>query len=128
MGPRCLDDAGSRSNPIVKLCGESSDRIPKRLPPVVRLNLESGGEIQRSAAIIASSVRYDGGTDEQGNPIEVVSRLKDTVMAAADRQRRDPLSFISNREVFGDLIDNEQYVTVLRNVAEARRGRLLKTG
>jgi mannitol 2-dehydrogenase len=78
---------------------------------VVRLNLESGGEIQRSAAIIASSVRYDEGTDEQGNPIEVVSRLKNTLMAAADRQRRDPLSFISNREVFGDLIDNEQYVT-----------------
>jgi mannitol 2-dehydrogenase len=78
---------------------------------VVRLNLQSGGEIQRSAAIIASSVRYDEGTDEQGNPIEVVSQLKNTLLAAADRQRRDPLSFISNREVFGDLIDNEQYVT-----------------
>jgi mannitol 2-dehydrogenase len=98
------------------VCGESSDRIPKRLLPVVRISLESGGEIQCSAAITASSVRYDEGTDEQGNPIEVVIRLKDTVMAAAESQRHDPLSVISNRvisnrEVFCDLIDNEQFVT-----------------
>jgi mannitol 2-dehydrogenase len=31
-------------------------------------------------------------------------------MAAAARQRQDPLSFISDREVFGDLIDDERFV------------------
>jgi mannitol 2-dehydrogenase len=40
----------------------------------------------------------------------VVDRLKDTLVAAAVRQRQDPLSFISNREVFGDLIDDERFV------------------
>jgi mannitol 2-dehydrogenase len=59
---------------------------------------------------VASWARYDEGTDEQGNPIDVVDRLKDTLVAAAVRQRQDPLSFISNREVFGDLIDNEKFV------------------
>jgi mannitol 2-dehydrogenase len=95
---------------LARLCAESSDRIPKWLLPVIRINLENGGEIHRSTAIVASWARYDEGIDEQGNPIDVVDRLKDSLMAAAKRQRQDPLSFISDREVFGDLIDNEQFV------------------
>ncbi|RAX44302.1 mannitol dehydrogenase family protein [Arthrobacter sp. AQ5-06] len=96
---------------LARLCAESSDRIPKWLLPVVRINLETGGEIHRSAAIVASWARYDEGTDEQGNAIDVVDRLKDSLMSAAARQRQDPLSFISNREVFGDLMDDERFVT-----------------
>jgi mannitol 2-dehydrogenase len=96
---------------LARLCAESSDRIPKWLLPVVRINLENGGEIRRSAAIVASWARYAEGTDEQGNSIDVVDRLKDNLMAAAARQRQDPLSFIANREVFGDLIDNERFVS-----------------
>jgi mannitol 2-dehydrogenase len=95
---------------LARLCAESSDRIPKWLLPVIRINLENGGEIQRSAAIVASWARYDEGIDEQGQPIDVVDRLKDSLMAAASRQRQEPLSFISQRDVFGDLIDNEDFV------------------
>ena len=73
------------SNPGVRdtvaaLCAESSDRIPKWLLPVVRRNLETGGEIRRSAAVVASWARYAEGTDEQGEPIEVVDRLRDNLM------------------------------------------------
>ncbi|MHA7276749.1 mannitol dehydrogenase family protein [Arthrobacter sp. Hz1] len=96
---------------LARLCAESSDRIPKWLLPVIRINLQNGGEIQRSAAIVASWARYDEGTDEQGNPIEVVDRLKNTLMAAAAKQQHDPLSFISNRELFGDLIDDGRFAT-----------------
>lgn len=95
---------------LARLCAESSDRIPKWLVPVIRLNLEQGGGIARSAAIVASWARYDEGTDEQGNPIDVVDRLKEPLMAAAARQREEPLAFIANREVFGDLIDNAVFV------------------
>ncbi|WPU10471.1 mannitol dehydrogenase family protein [Pseudarthrobacter oxydans] len=95
---------------LARLCAESSDRIPKWLLPVVRINLENGGEIKRSAAIVASWARYAEGTDEQGNPVDVVDRLKDTVTAAAARQRQEPLSFISNRDVFGDLVDDARFV------------------
>ncbi|MFJ5861749.1 mannitol dehydrogenase family protein [Pseudarthrobacter sp. NPDC092439] len=96
---------------LARLCAESSDRIPKWLLPVVRINLERGGEIHRSAAIVASWARYAEGLDEQGNPIDVVDRLRDTLTAAAARQRREPLAFLSNREVFGDLIDDERFVS-----------------
>lgn len=95
---------------LARLCAESSDRIPKWLLPVIRINLANGGDIHRSAAVVASWARYDEGTDEQGNQIEVVDRLKDTLMAAAAKQREDPLAFISDREVFGDIIDNDRFV------------------
>lgn len=31
-------------------------------------------------------------------------------MAAAARQRQEPLAFLSNRQVFGDLADNELFI------------------
>jgi mannitol 2-dehydrogenase len=95
---------------IARLCAESSDRIPKWLVPVVRSALASGGELARSAAIIASWARYAEGVDEQGGPIDVVDRQRDSVMALAARQRGDPLAFIANRQLFGDLIEHERFV------------------
>jgi mannitol 2-dehydrogenase len=71
---------------IARLCAESSDRIPKWLLPVVRAQLASGGEIRRSAAVVASWARYAEGVDEQGQPIEVVDRLADSLVELARRQ------------------------------------------
>jgi mannitol 2-dehydrogenase len=101
---------------VARLCAESSDRIPKWLLPVIRHNLETGGEILRSTAVVASWARYAEGVDEQGRPIEVVDQLRDVLMAAARRQRDDPLAFIRNRDVFGGLIDNERFVSTYRSV------------
>lgn len=108
---------------LARLCAETSDRIPKWLLPVVLINLERGGQIHRSAAIVASWARYDEGADEQGNPIDVIDRLKAPLMAAAERQRAEPLAFIANREVFGDLIDNERFVAAyMRALADLHAG------
>ena len=101
---------------IARLCAESSDRIPKWLLPVIRHNLASGGEILRSAAVVASWARYAEGVDEQGEKIEVVDYLKDVLTPAAQRQREDPLAFIANRELFGDLVDNERFASAYRSV------------
>jgi len=101
---------------VARLCAESSDRIPKWLLPVIRHNLETGGEILRSTAVVASWARYAEGVDEQGRPIEVVDQLRDVLMPAAQRQREDPLAFIANRDVFGDLIDNERFTSTYRSV------------
>ncbi|MCC9194699.1 mannitol dehydrogenase family protein [Arthrobacter sp. zg-Y916] len=95
---------------LARLCAESSDRIPKWLLPVIRENLEAGGEIHRSAAIVASWARYDEGTDEQDEPITVVDRLRGPLMTAAARNREDPLAFVSQPELFGDLASNDRFV------------------
>ena len=79
-----------------RLCAESSDRIPKWLLPVVRAAArEPAGEITRSAAIVASWARYAEGVDEQGEPIEVVDRLRDELdgdRARASARTRTPSS------------------------------------
>jgi mannitol 2-dehydrogenase len=96
---------------IARLCAQSSDRIPKWLLPVVREQLAAGGEIRRSAAVVASWARYAEGIDEQGEPIEIVDRLRDTLIRSARRQYDDPDAFIANRDLFGDLADDKRFVT-----------------
>jgi mannitol 2-dehydrogenase len=100
---------------IARLCAESSDRIPKWLVPVVRIQLARDAPIARSAAIIASWARYAEGVDEQGAPIAVVDRQRELVMALAARQREEPLAFIANRQLFGDLIEHERFVSAYRS-------------
>ncbi|OZC52300.1 mannitol dehydrogenase [Rhodococcus sp. 06-621-2] len=99
---------------VARLCAESSDRIPKWLLPVIRKNLETGGDIRLSTAVVASWARYAEGVDEQGQPIEIVDQLADTLIPIARKQHDDPTAFIANRAVFGDLIDNERFVTEYR--------------
>jgi mannitol 2-dehydrogenase len=100
---------------IARLCAESSDRIPKWVLPVIRHQLAAGGEIRRSAAVVASWARYAEGVDEAGEPIEVVDRLRDSLMQLAQRQRGDPDAFIANRDVFGDLAQDKRFVTAYRS-------------
>jgi mannitol 2-dehydrogenase len=100
---------------IARLCAESSDRIPKWLVPVIRQQLATGGEIRRSAAVVASWARYAEGVYEQGQPIEVVDRLADRLTRAARRQCADPTAFIADRDLFGDLADHERFVTAYRS-------------
>ncbi|MEO5983731.1 MAG: mannitol dehydrogenase family protein [Pedococcus sp.] len=103
---------------LARLCAESSDRIPKWLVPVIRANLRDGGEIDRSALVVASWARYAEGRDEQGEPIEVVDRLKDRVMAAAAQRTQDPLAFIRDRDLFGDLADDERFAAAYTRALE----------
>ena len=97
---------------IARLCAESSDRIPKWLLPVVRDNLRAGRPVRMAAATVASWARYAEATDENGEPIEVVDRLADSLVPIARSQRDNPLAFIENRSVFGDLIDESRFVDV----------------
>lgn len=94
---------------LARLCAESSDRIPKWLVPVIREQLAKGGEIHRSAAVVASWARYAEGLDEQGEPITVVDRLKHELAALAAENRTRPGAFIENRELFGDLAEHERF-------------------
>ncbi len=108
---------------IARLCAQSSDRIPKFLLPVIRHQLATGGEIRRSAAVVASWARYAEGADEQGEPIEVVDRLAGRLTQLARRQRQDPDAFIANRDLFGDLASQQRFVTAYRSALASLHGR-----
>jgi mannitol 2-dehydrogenase len=64
---------------------------------------------------VASWARYAEGVDEHGKPIEVVDRQRERLMALAAEQREDPLAFITNRELFGDLIEDARFVDAYRS-------------
>ena len=96
---------------LARLCAESSDRIPKWLLPVVREQLAAGREIKRAVLVVASWARYAEGVDEQGQPIEVVDRLRDKLVDRAQHNREDPLVFIADPDLFGDLASDERFVT-----------------
>jgi mannitol 2-dehydrogenase len=74
-------------------------------------NLEHDGEIDRAVLVVAAWARYAEGVDEQGEPITIVDRLADTLKATAQTQRDDPLAFVRNRELFGDLVDDERFAS-----------------
>jgi mannitol 2-dehydrogenase len=96
---------------LARLCAESSDRIPKWLVPVIRADLAAGRPIARAALVVASWARYAEGTDEQGEPIDIVDHRKEQVMAAAAKQAEDPLAFIRDPSLFGDLAQQEAFTT-----------------
>ena len=95
---------------LARLCAESSDRIPKWLLPVIREQLAAGRGIERAALVVAAWARYAEGVDEQGEPIEVVDRLRDILLERAQHNRESPLLFVSDRDLFGDLVDDERFV------------------
>lgn len=119
-----FSNAGVRDT-VARLAAESSDRIPKWLVPVIRDNLAAGRPVTLSAAICAGWARYAEGTDEQGAPIDIVDRLADERHAAACAQigpDADPLAFVRNRDLFGDLADQpgftQPYLAALASLHE----------
>ncbi len=99
---------------VARLCAYSSDRIPKWLVPVIRHNLFSDGPVRLAAATVASWARYAEGVDEQGEPIDVVDQLADSLVPIARSQHANPTAFIEITAVFGDLARHPRFVEAYR--------------
>ena len=104
---RC-SNAGIRDT-VARLAFDGSERLPNWLLPVVRDNLADGGEVRRSALVVAAWARYCEGADDAGERYDVVDRRRDQLMAAARRERSEPLAFLADRDLFGDLADDERF-------------------
>jgi mannitol 2-dehydrogenase len=103
---------------VQRLCLEGSDRIPKFVLPVVREQLAYERPVSLTAAIVASWARYCEGLDEQGQPIEIVDNIADDLRRRAANLTEEPLEFLDNRELFGDLVDDERFVMPYRKVLD----------
>ena len=89
---------------LARLAAYTSDRIPPWIVPVVRRNLAEHAEVRRSALVLAAWARYAEGGDG-----EVVDRRRDQLVARAARHDQDPLAFLDDRDLFGDLRDDERF-------------------
>jgi mannitol 2-dehydrogenase len=113
-----FSNAGVRDT-VARLCARSSERIPTWLVPVIRENLAADRDVTLSAAVVASWARYAEGVDEQGEPIEIVDQAADTVRRLAAQQQQDPLAFVKNRELFGDLASESAFTEPYRDALDS---------
>ncbi|SMB86285.1 mannitol dehydrogenase family protein [Deinococcus hopiensis] len=86
---------------LLRLIVDSSERIPKFLLPVVREQLDSGGEVRHAALVIASWSLYLEGAGQGDRPVPDVRAP--LLITAAQREAEQPGSFLNVKEVFGDL-------------------------
>ncbi|MBF4573070.1 mannitol dehydrogenase family protein [Herbiconiux sp. VKM Ac-1786] len=82
---------------------DGSDRIPKFLLPVVRSQLASGGEIERSVLVLAAWSRFLEGVADDGSALSPVDKRLDELQAAVAGEADAPGSFLDYAPVFGDL-------------------------
>jgi mannitol 2-dehydrogenase len=114
-------------NPYIKdnlsrICLESSAKIPKFVLPTIRENLESGGDIKHTTAIVAAWCRYLELAGTPGHTYEVQDGMKDLLQKnALASVKQDPLAFIKTETLFGDLVKSERFVTAYLSVIDAFR-------
>jgi mannitol 2-dehydrogenase len=116
------------SNPYVadtvaRLATDGSDRIPKFVLPILRRQLESGGEIRRTSAVVAAWARYAEGVDDNGRAIDVVDRAQPALSERARRQRTDSRAFVGHAELFGSLATDETFLHAYDAALELLRER-----
>jgi len=108
---------------LARLAVDGSDRIPKFLLPVLRQQLESGGEIRRCALTLAAWSSFLEGRTETGEPTPIVDRRAAELIEAVRAEQVAPGSFLDH-PVFGDLGANPR----LRDTFVACRASLVARG
>lgn len=129
--PTYIDSLFDRfSNPaikdnLVRICLESSAKIPKFIVPTILDNLAKGGSIHLSALVIAAWCRYsDQQVSQSGTALEVVDAMKEELHEAASGTAKDPLSFLAVTAVFGELINSPIFTEVYaKMIAEIYSGK-----
>ena len=103
------------ANPNIKdsvgrICSESSAKLPKFLISTIHDNLATGGRIKFATLVIAAWCYYsDKRMDRHGNSIEITDAMSNELHEAAKQTITDPLAFIRQETLFGNLVKNERF-------------------
>ena len=88
---------------LARLAFDASERIPKFLLPVLRHQLETGGEFRRCAFTLAAWARFMEGVSETGEPTPINDVRSADLAEAVRREQTEPGAFLDYRPVFGNL-------------------------
>jgi len=95
---------------VSRICSESSAKLPKFLIATIHENLATGGSIEFATLIIAAWCYYsDKGMDRHGHPIEIIDAMSTDLHQAAKQTKTDPLAFIRQESLFGELKKNKRF-------------------
>ncbi len=101
---------------LERLVTDASDRIPKFLLPVIRSQLDQGGDIRRSALVVAA---WSIGIEAAGREgMTVPDHRHGELHSALDREAHTPGAFLKIPAVFGSLGEEPQFEN---EFIEARR-------
>lgn len=104
---------------VSRICSESSAKLPKFLIPTINENLRKGGNIEIATLLIATWCYYsDKQIDQNGQPLQIIDAIADTLHLAAKNTTEDALSFLRIEEVFGNLINNKTFTDSYRAIVK----------
>ncbi|MFG1954790.1 mannitol dehydrogenase family protein [Micromonospora sp. NPDC048830] len=86
---------------LARLATDASDRIPKFLLPVVHDRARLGQPAPMAALVVAGWAVFAADVNEPGAP----DRQNAAVAAAVRRQQVDPIGFLRDTDLFGDLAE-----------------------
>ena len=98
---------------LARLATDGSDRMPKFVLPSVSEALAQGRPHRLMTLVVAGFMRYLRGVDGQGQTIVLNDSRADELRRLAQASPHDPRPLLGVRRVFGDLGDNESWVTEL---------------
>jgi mannitol 2-dehydrogenase len=101
---------------LLRLATDGSDRIAKFVLPVVQDRLAAGDPVDLAAGIVASWAVFARGVDEAGEPIPFLDRQADAVARAVARQEDDPIGFLRDTRIFGDLADRPAFADAFARI------------
>ncbi|MDH1087441.1 mannitol dehydrogenase family protein [Pantoea brenneri] len=100
-----------------QIATDGSQKLPQRLLDSLRWHLSNNSRCELLLLGVAGWMRYVGGTDEQGQPIEVRDPLKTTLaecVASSEEGEARVRALLGLRQIFGDdLADNADLVARL---------------
>lgn len=95
---------------VGRICMESSAKLPKFLIATIHENIAIGGSIKFATFVIATWCYYsDKRMDRDWHPIEIIDAMSTELHQAATLTQTDPLAFIRQKSLFGNLIENERF-------------------
>ena len=107
---------------LSRICLESSAKIPKFLLPTVKEQLERGGQIKRSALVVAAWSRCLELAGTPGYHYQIEDKMGPVLQQnAITSLTGDPLAFLKVEAVFDDLARSKRFVDIYLRVIDNLR-------
>jgi mannitol 2-dehydrogenase len=106
---------------LSRLCRRGVTKMPSYLLPSIVETRRAGRPAPMLTLAVAGWFRYLRGEDYQGRPIDVVGPRAEEFIALARQNDADPRPLLRQRDVFGGLGDDPDFVRDLHVASEALR-------
>ena len=106
------------SDQLSRLCRRGSQKMPDFVLPSLHQALAEGRPHALLTLAVAGWARALQGTDEAGRPLELQDARAERLQELARAGGTDPRPLLAERELFGDLADDEAFAARLQSTLE----------